>query len=60
MEQRILSDRDLWRLIAAGHLNLRGADLDARTDEPRQFLQQRRAGEVERRVDEWIASRKAR
>ena len=28
MEQRILSDRDLWRLIAAGHLNLRGADLE--------------------------------
>ena len=28
MEERILSDRDLCQLIAAGHLNLRGADLD--------------------------------
>lgn len=24
---RLLSDRDLWMLIAAGHLRLRGADL---------------------------------
>ena len=27
MESRILSDRDVWMLVAAGHLNLRGADL---------------------------------
>jgi len=27
MEQRILSDRDVWMLVASGHLNLRGAVL---------------------------------
>ena len=28
MAERILSDRDVWKLVAAGHLNLRGADLE--------------------------------
>ena len=28
MEHRILTDRDVWTLVAAGHLNLRGAVLD--------------------------------